>query len=96
MKTFKKVHVNVLNNRRVKCELTLQTSQIIAFTMRLSYNQSYNVSILHKYLYKKSFQRDGRLVIVDQKCIRTNVSKKCLDMFKSKQSKFFITVNALL
>jgi len=76
-KIIEKIHNKVIDWRIKVCELTLQIPQMIVFT----------TSYEHLHM-KKLSARLPRLLTVYQKCIRMNVSKECLNMFKRNSIDF--------
>jgi len=86
---IQKIHNSVLNDRRVKVR---ELSNIA----NISTDRVHNILHEHLHMKKLSARWMPRLLTVDQKRIRMNISQECLDMFKRNSTEFlrrFITVD---
>lgn len=89
---IKKIHNVVLNDRRLKL-------RELAAIAKISEERAYNILAEHLHLKKFLTQWVPRSLTIDQKRIRMNVSRECLDMFKHNSTNFlrrFITFDEIL
>ena len=78
---IEEIHNSVLSNRRIKmCDL--------ADIKKISVDRVHNILHEHLHMKKLSAQWVPRLLTVDQKRIRFNISQECLDRFKCNPMKF--------
>ncbi|XP_025263254.1 histone-lysine N-methyltransferase SETMAR-like [Camponotus floridanus] len=88
---IQKIHDSVLNDRRIKM-------RELSHIANISIDRVHNILHEHLHMKKLSARWVPRLLTVDQKRIRMNISQECLDMFERNSAEFlrrFITVDEI-